>query len=281
MSQGALTPFRLQQVSFFEVQSPLLEFSNNIASQTGEDGIIQRIFEIIEPENSYCVEFGAWDGKHLSNCWNLIVNCGWSGCFIEANEDKYTDLIANHGENERVSCVNKFVDFSGENSLDSILSSVGAPENLDFISIDVDGTDYFVWESLEDHRPKLVVIEFNPTIPNDIIFVQAKDSSVNQGCSLLALIQLGKIKGYELICCTRWNAFFVLQELYPTFNIEKNSIFHMYRPVMDGRIFHGYDAHIYVVGMSRLLWHNVQISTDDFQVLPKALRKFGGAQEKR
>ena len=28
--------------------------------------------------NRWACEFGAWDGKHLSNTYNLVVNHGWS-----------------------------------------------------------------------------------------------------------------------------------------------------------------------------------------------------------
>lgn len=165
------TPYRFEQVSFFQVQSPLLKFSKNVASQCGEDGIIEKIFEIISPANNYCVEFGAWDGKILSNCWNLVANKGWSGLFIEGNEIKFKDLLETYGENKKVSCVNKFVSFEGENRLDNILSSVNAPEDIDILSIDVDGIDYFIWESLNEFKPRVIVIEFNPTIPNDVVFV--------------------------------------------------------------------------------------------------------------
>nr|VFK13689.1 MAG: hypothetical protein BECKLPF1236A_GA0070988_100933 [Candidatus Kentron sp. LPFa]VFK29801.1 MAG: hypothetical protein BECKLPF1236C_GA0070990_100959 [Candidatus Kentron sp. LPFa] len=45
----------------------LLDFSHNVTSQTGEDGVIEKIFEIIEPTNRWCIEFGAWDGKKFRN----------------------------------------------------------------------------------------------------------------------------------------------------------------------------------------------------------------------
>jgi len=272
------SPHKLQKLSFIQVNSPLLEFSNNIVSQFGEDGIIERIFTIISPTHKYCVEFGAWNGKFLSNCWNLVTNKGWSGSFIEGNKDKFKDLLTEHGDKENVSCVNQFIEFEGENSLDNILSSVGAPQDIDLLSIDVDGIDYFIWESLSEFKPKVVAIEFNPTIPNDVVFVQAKDASVNQGCSLLSLIFLGAEKGYELICCTDCNAFFVKKELYKNFEIPNNFIECMYRPRLDGRIFHGYDSHVYVVGMPKLVWSNIPLSNDDFQVLPQEQRRYGDSQ---
>jgi hypothetical protein len=38
-----------------------------VTSQDGEDGIIEHVFSRIPPVSRVCVEFGAWDGKHLSN----------------------------------------------------------------------------------------------------------------------------------------------------------------------------------------------------------------------
>jgi hypothetical protein len=149
----------------------------------------------------------------------------------------------------------------------------------DLLSIDIDGIDYFIWESLVVFEPTIIVIEFNPTIPNDIAFVQQKDPRINQGCSLLALIMLGKKKGYELICCTSWNAFFVKKDLFPQFNITNNFISHMYNPILDGRIFQGYDSYIYTYGMDRLLWKNgIPLVSDDFQALPEKFRTFQDAQ---
>ena len=274
-------PHRLEQVTVPQLQSPLLEFSRNIASQCGEDGILEKIFQTIQPNSRYCVEFGAWDGKYLSNCWHLIANQGWSGTFIEGNEAKFNDLLVTHGENPNITCINKYVDYEGRNNLDGILSSTNCPQEFDLLSIGVDGTDYFIWESLGEYRPSVVVIEFNPTVPNDIIFVQAKDNAINQGCSLLALILLGKEKGYELICCTGWKAFFVRKELYSEFKIPDNSIQCMYQPYSDGRIFHGYDSYVYVVGMQTLLWSGIQVSSEDFQVLPQSARRFSDSQRQQ
>lgn len=270
-----MNPHLLEKVNFFELENPLLRFASNATSQSGEDGILNRIFQIVAPQNKYFVEFGAWDGRYLSNCFNLIQTENWGGCFIEANSYKFKQLVANHGNNYEIKCLNKFVDFDGENSLDNILKSIEAPSNLDLLSIDVDGMDYFIWESLMDFEPAIVVVEFNPTIPNDIVFVQQKDVRINQGCSLLALIMLGKRKGYELICCTLWNAFFCKKSLFPQFNIANNFIAHMYRPLLDGRIFQGYDSYIYAYGMDSLLWKGgVSLTNNDFQVLPKELRVF-------
>jgi len=65
-----------------------IEFANNNTSQSGEDGIIDKIFNIITPASKFCVEFGAWGGVHLSNTWTLINDMGWEAVLIEGNEEK-------------------------------------------------------------------------------------------------------------------------------------------------------------------------------------------------
>ncbi len=263
-----------------EIQSPLLEFRANVTSQCGEDGVIARIVDIIQLENRSCVEFGAWDGVKFSNCFNLVVNNAWSGLFIEANTSKYAELVSTYKGRPNVATANRFVDFEGPNRLDAILNDHGMPQTFGLLSIDIDGNDYYVWELLVEHEPEIVVIEFNPSIPNDVEFVQENSFAVNQGCSLLALVRLGKAKGYELAVCTDWNAFFVKRERIPALGVSDNSIDRLYQPVQDGRIFQGYDGSIHVVGMDRLLWRNMPVGSENFQVLPPALRVFDDAQRK-
>ena len=61
-----------------QVESPQVRRPNNwlnlqaksVASQCGEDGIIKAALEVLRETNKWCVEFGAWDGKHLSNTFD-------------------------------------------------------------------------------------------------------------------------------------------------------------------------------------------------------------------
>jgi hypothetical protein len=266
---------------FHQVTSPLSKYEGNVASQCGEDGIIARINELLCPEHKFCVEFGAWDGKLHSNCYNLIANQNWAAMMIEADGEKFKELERTYGGNTGVTSVHRFVDFEGANTLDNILAEFGAPRNFGLLSIDIDGNDFYVFESLTNYSPEVVVIEFNPTVPNDVVFVQEKTFEVNHGCSLLALVFLGREKGYELAVCTSTNAIFVKKEKLATIGIKDNFIFRMYAPMQDGRIFQGYDGSIHVVGMNRLIWKdNMPVSSEDFQVLPKAYRHWAHAQRR-
>jgi hypothetical protein len=256
----------------------LRKFNRKVTSQRGEDGIIEKIFEITGTANQYCVEFGAWDGKHYSNTWNLLNNEGWRGLQIEGSAEKFQELDAAYAGNDQVLTRNCLVETSGANRLDAILAEASTPEDLDLLCIDVDGLDWHIWNSLSDYAPRLVVVEFNPSVPNDIIFVQDDDPTINQGASLHALIELGKSKGYELVATTEWNGFFVQKELFAAFGIEDNHIDAMHDLAhFESRLFQCYDGTLVLAGCKHLLWSNVTIAQEDIQVLPMSLRKFGGA----
>jgi hypothetical protein len=254
----------------------LLEHRANVTSQIGQDGILAKIFDLIGEGQKFCVEFGAWDGKHLSNTWDLIANKGWGGILIEGDPAKFSGLVATHPY-PRVKALNRFVHWQGEEALDNILAGNDAPPEIDLMSIDVDGNDWHIWKSLVKHRPRVVLIEFNPSIPNDVFFVQDPDRRYNHGNSLLALIELGKQKGYSLVCANCWDAFFVVDELYGAFNIPDNGIdaMHFY-PQAQTSLFQGYDGTLFTAGNRQLLWHNLGFAFDTIQLLPPHQRRYRG-----
>ncbi len=257
--------------------SYLSGYKKIVTSQFGEDGVIEKIFEIIKNGDRWCVEFGAGDGKTFSNTWNLIVNRGWSGVEVEASNKLYKKLLQTYNSKTQVICINKTINFAGAETPDNILLKTPIPKDFDLLSVDIDGNDYHIWNSIEVYRPKVIIIEFNPTIPNDIEFVQPKDIKINQGSSLLSLTKLGREKGYELIAALELNAFFVKKEYYHLFGIEDN-LPHLVRKVdkYETRLFQLYDGTLHLTGNKMLLWHGIEIDQDKIQVLPKYLRKYPG-----
>lgn len=252
----------------------LVEHAKDVTSQGGEDGVIDKIFSIMPPKHNYCVEFGAWDGVHLSNTWMLINLVGWQGLLLEGHEPKFRELQATYAANPKVTTLNRYVDFM-DNRLDKLLRNVNAPIDFDFLSIDIDGNDWHIWDDLTEHRPRLVVVEFNPSVPNDIYFVQDRNPAINHGASLRALIDLGKTKGYELVAALGYNAFFVVKEEFYRFNIADNDIDAMYDcTTYESKLFQGYDGTLILTGCQELLWKAVPIAQEDIQVLPKAMRHY-------
>jgi len=253
----------------------LLAFRHNNTSEHGENGIIERIFATIGEESKWCVELGALNGVHGSNVWSLIHVRGWSGVLIEADKTQFEKLQREYAHFPHAHCINAYVSFEGSQSLDSIFATTQLPKTFDFFSLDIDGNDYHLWESLIEYRPRVMVVEFNPSIPNDVAFVQPRDMRVFQGASLRSLVELAKKKGYELVAANEVNAFFVLRELFPAFGIIDNSIDALHTDTQfQTRLYQLYDGTLCVDGNQRLIWHNSPIDIEKLQVLPRRHRRY-------
>ena len=255
--------------------NPLREYAQNVTSGGGEDGIIKRMFEVIGARNKWCVELGALNGTHDSNSWNLINNEGWSAVLIEGDRTYFEKAAALYKDAPRVHAVNSFVSFEGKNTLDAVLGRTPIPRDFDLLVLDIDGNDYHVWDSLAAYRPRAVCIEFNPTIPNDILFVQPRDMCVFQGSSLRALFELGARKGYRLVATTDGNAFFVVSEAFEAFALPDGSLdfLHPSSPFYT-RLFQLYDGTLVLDGYKELFWHKIPINQERMQVLPRSKRRY-------
>ena len=255
----------------------LLEHKRDVYSQTGEDGIIEAILDTLGQRDKWCVEFGAWDGQFLSNTRNLIDHGGYRAVMIEGDTARYQTLKSAFRTNDKVIPVNAFVGFDSSNGLDTILAKTPIPTDFDFCSIDIDGNDYHTWRAVSTYRPKLVCIEFNPTIPTDCPFVQPADPAINQGAGLLALVELGKSKGYQLASALQFNAFFVRDDMFPRLEISDNSPQTLRTDLsLLTYLFHGFDGKVFLHGNSRLIWHDMPINERQLQVLPRFLQKHPG-----
>lgn len=193
----------------------LNQYASNITSQNGEDGIIKYILENLPHDiKKVCVEFGAWDGKHLSNTFSLWHEQGWKGILIEAERERCDSLINTYSDYD-VLVFNQFVEPQGNGSLDELFRKNNLDPNVGVVSIDIDSADYHVWKSLEYVNPAIVVIEHNQTIPGYIDY-HDPEGEVFLRCSAKALEKLGREKGYKLVCCTISNSIFIRNNLFDT-----------------------------------------------------------------
>ena len=248
--------------------------AKNIKSQNGEDGIIETILSLIG-ENKWCVEFGAWDGEYLSNTYNLIKNHDFSAVLIEGDKEKCLLIPETFKGNKKVIALNEFVGSSENNNLGHLLQETEIPYDFDFLSIDVDGNDYHVWKALTAYRPRLICVEYNMSIPNEVDFVQQKDPSVQHGNSILALTRLANEKGYKLAATTFTNAFYVDEKYFQALEIQDNSISVLREDLsLVTHIFTGYDGTTFISGNCTVPWHGMPYQAESLQQLPKFLRKY-------
>jgi hypothetical protein len=248
----------------------------NVYSQFGEDKVIQEILlklSTISSLDKWACEFGAWDGLHLSNTANLIVNSGYSAVLIEADPKKFLELKQNMASYP-VECINAFIDLEGLNTLDNVLSISSIPINFDILSIDIDGADYWILESLQKYRPKVIIIEFNPTIPKEVEFINPKDLSITQGSSIRSLARLAQEKNYKIVGITVCNIVLVGVEYEHAFSQEIITLENLPDPDYVNRMWQTYDGRIHTQFELRLLWHDVRIPNQSFQVLAKSFLIF-------
>jgi hypothetical protein len=259
----------------------LSKYSYDAFSQWGEDGIIEKFLTLAEIANGFFVEFGAWDGKYLSNTYNLMQK-GWSGLYVEADTAKFKVLQGNISS-PVVSLVNCYVEADGGNSLDNILARVKAPEVVDVLSIDIDSIDLTVWAGLREHRARCVVIEYNPTIPFDTEFVCPKGKQWGNGA--LSIKRFANGAGYALVAITGTNLVFVDRELVAGLNILEVDLDTRHSKNFY-RYFWGYDGTMLCLDprstqpdaeIVRIPWHHAIMA----QPIPPSRRRWTGSDESK
>lgn len=205
-------------------------------SQGGEDGIIQEIFRRIGTTNQYFVEFGV--GVGLENNTAFLLTSGWQGLWLEGSDEyckrikeKFTDML----NNRQLSLINNFVD---ADNIEFLFKQGNVPEELDLLSIDIDGNDYWIWKAINQYHPRVVIMEYNAVYPPQVSWTiqynpnHRWDYSSYMGASLLALEKLGIYKGYKLVGCsfTGVNAFFVRDDLVNDQFLEPYTAENHYEP---------------------------------------------------
>ena len=188
-----------------------------VFSQNGEDGVIAEILALVGVGRQFFVEFGVEDGVECNTRF-LAEVLGWSGIYFEPHPENHRALRRRYSFNDQVATHCEFV--TADNARE-LFERVGVPKDLDLLSIDIDGQDYWVWEALSDYRPRLVVIEYNSSLSFDAQLVEPRgkpyafDGYDDYGASAGALMALGRRLGYTLVHTEMAgvNAFFVRDDL--------------------------------------------------------------------
>jgi len=209
----------------------------NLYSQNGEDGILEVLLDTLGIQKGYFVEFGAWDGKHWSNTYHCY-EAGWSGCFIEGMVARFENLLTNVPD-ERVLKINTFIEPSGPQSLDQILTQHNVA-SVELLSIDIDSDDLAIWESIRKYRPAVVIIEYNSTIPFDTRYINPPGQT--HGNSALSITESANLRGYRLVEGTDTNLIFVIEDLVAKTDIHCKSLQEIRDQTFHYRVFFGNDG---------------------------------------
>lgn len=216
----------------------LQQYEYRLLSQNGEDGILRFLFSEVGFNSRYFVEFGF--GAHQCNSLRLILHENFKGLLMDGSREN-CEFFRIAAAKRGVTGVNAVCTFLTRENLEDIILGQGVPAEIDLLSLDVDGNDYWFWETLERISPRVVCIEYNAgigpslswTVPYDPQFERfAKHpSGFFHGASLKALEKLGRGKGYRLVGCdsTGTNAFFLRDDIKAP-NVSTLTSEEAYRP---------------------------------------------------
>ena len=134
-------------------------------SQNQEDGIIDFLCRQVQDPNRYFIEIGAGTGVENNTSWLAIAH-RYSGLMVEgnpANAEQCWRLLQEFALGVTISST--FV----EPDMVKNLADVALHRNPDFLSLDIDGIDYFVLSALvaAGIRPKIVAVEYNSVFGPD------------------------------------------------------------------------------------------------------------------
>lgn len=181
-----------------------------VYSQNGEDGVIDYIFSKIGFTNKKFCEFGFHYNENNSR--HLIEKHNFKGLFIDSEVPKAY----------RNKCINGIHFHQDWITLKNINELIGKylQGNIDFLSIDVSGTDLWLLDAINVISPRLVCIEYCSSMGKELsVTVEYADKFIRHdyhksgfycNASLKANINVMKKKGYSFVGTVfGLNAFFV------------------------------------------------------------------------
>ena len=182
------------------------DYEFQVYSQWGEDGLIQHLIHQVPIERPIFVEFGV-EKYTESNTRFLLTNNNWSGLVIDGPE-LHIEYIKNDPIywKHNLKAEHSFID---RNNINSLIKKNGISGDIGLLSVDIDGNDYWIWNSIDVVNSRIVVCEYNSlwgdklsvSTPYDSAFgrTNAHYSNLYFGASITALTKLANFKGYSLI----------------------------------------------------------------------------------
>jgi hypothetical protein len=208
-----------------------------VFSQADEDGILLFLLAATGADSSRFVDIGAGDCVTSSNCANLAFNLGFHGLFVDADAGRIESGRRTYTTHPDTSTYPpRFVRaFVTRENVDDVVRGAGFEGEIDVLSIDVDGNDYWIWEALTCVSPAVVVIETHTEYRReDVLAPYRQDFDWRRmagddliGASPVAMTRLAERLGYRLVGGNRFgfNAFYVRGELareaVPTVDVEE------------------------------------------------------------
>ncbi|MDQ3822497.1 MAG: hypothetical protein M3321_04570 [Actinomycetota bacterium] len=198
-----------------------------VFSQFDEDGVVLLLLAAAGEGPRRVLDLGSGDGVHASNVANLLLNLGFDGLLVDGDAASVAwaeRFYARHPDTKERPPATRQAFLTREN-VNDVVAAAGLEGEIDLVSIDVDGNDYWLWEALDAVRPRFVVVEAHPELgredyvmPYRADFVwKAAPPDGRYGASLLALTRLGERLGYRPVGANQYgfNVFFAREDVAP------------------------------------------------------------------
>jgi hypothetical protein len=189
-----------------------------LMSQNQEDGILWALFQQIGTTTRRFVELGS--GASGGNAAMLAGEFGWTGLLVEGDKGK-VEYAGRRFPQTTAVCA-----WITPETVNGLLQEHGYDKGeVDLLSVDIDGNDYWVWQAITACRARVVMLEYNSifgpertvSVPYDPKFSRHDHRFCYYGASLAAMTRLSATKGYRLVAVepTGVNAFFLRNDVAP------------------------------------------------------------------
>jgi hypothetical protein len=188
-----------------------------LSSQNQEDGLTLALLHEAGPTTRRFVEIGS--GLSGGNGGFLAREWGWSGLMVDGHQEHMQQVA------RRFPMATAVAAWVTRDNINQLITDHGFSGEVDLFSLDLDGSDYWIWEAMTACSARVVILEYNSmfgperavTVPYQAEFDRRRHHSMYYGASLTALTRVSARKGYRLVAVepSGVNAFFLRHDVAP------------------------------------------------------------------
>lgn len=169
------------------------QFGSGVYSQSYQDVLLDIIFANIGTTNPtpFCVEFGfnsmSLTGGSGANVASLILKGKWDSLLLDGDKENPEINLHRH--------------FLTSSNISEVFKQYHVPQQPEYVSIDVDTTDLWLFEALlKDYKAMVYSVEYNSNFPIDAAITFSNDPNERfegdrgYGASLKALTMVAEKK---------------------------------------------------------------------------------------
>jgi hypothetical protein len=189
---------------------PLNQVGFSRFSEFEEDGQLLYLLTLAGSKSRAVVEISSQDGR-VCMATNLLVHHRWRGFLFDGDPVFVREgrrFFAAHPATRSAPPVMRAEWFTRDN-VNHVLAAAGVPDEVDVLSLDIDGNDLYLWSEMKV-RPRILVCEFNNAVPSDLALTipyrpgfsfaaLPAEQAMFRSASLAAYVAVSRRKGYRFV----------------------------------------------------------------------------------